>query len=66
MTVRDHDGRQLRFEEASSMDAFGAIVNLDANQRQALDHRLNKAEHLFRKCQLILKGRGSHSEELRT
>ena len=46
------------------MEVLGAMVEDSGNQREALDHRLAKAESIFRKYQHILCKKGSHAEKL--
>ena len=53
-------------QQVKQMEVLGALLSNDGNQREALDFRLIKAEHVFRKYQRILCGRGSHSESLRS
>ena len=53
------------FEQVSQLEVLGALLCDDGGQREALDHRLGKAEKVYRKYQSILCGRGSHAEKLR-
>ena len=58
------DGSQMPLQTVGQMDVLGALIGKEIGYREALDHRLNKGERVFRKYQKILCGRGAHREKL--
>ena len=65
MQVQSPDGEHLVLEQVAEMEVLGAMLCDDGEQKPAIDHRLSKAEKVFRKYQAVLCGKGSHAEKLK-